>query len=324
MLCLGIESTAHTFGVGIVNEKGEILANEKESFRSERGGIKPQEAADFHLANAYKVLKRALAKAKLSAKDVDAFAFARGPGLGPCLKVGAATARTLSLLHNKPLIAVNHCVAHIEIGRLLTKARDPVVVYVSGGNTQIIALEKNRYRIFGETLDIGIGNMLDSFGRSLGLGFPAGPIIDKMYFKGQRYIELPYTVKGTDLAFAGLQTAAEKLIGKVKIEDLVYSLLQNAFSMLTEVTERALAYTERNEVLVVGGVASSRALRSILYKMCRARNARLFAPEQEFCVDNGAMIAWLGMLEFMHGKSTPVEKSAVKQKLRLEDTEIKW
>ncbi len=324
MLCLGIESTAHTFGIGIISDKGKILANEKESFRSKHSGLKPQEAADFHLSNACKVLKRALAKAKLSIKDVDVLAFARGPGLGPCLKVGATAARTLSLLHNKPLVAVNHCVAHIEIGKLLTKAKDPVVVYVSGGNTQIIALEKNRYRIFGETLDIGIGNMLDSFGRTLGLDFPAGPILDKMYFKGKKYIELPYTVKGTDLAFAGLQTAAEKLIGKVKKEDLVYSLLQNAFAMLTEVTERALAYTERNEVLLVGGVASSRALRSTLSKMCKARNAKLFVPKQEFCVDNGAMIAWLGMLEFLHGKSTPVEKSAVKQKLRLDDTEIKW
>lgn len=324
MLSLGIESTAHTFGIGIANDKGKILANVKATFRSPRGGIKPQEAADFHLKNAIDVIEKALAEAGVDVKDIDIFSFARGPGLGPCLKIGATMARTLSLIHNKPLAAVNHCVAHIEIGRLLTKAKDPIIVYVSGGNTQIIALEEKRYRVFGETLDIGLGNMLDSFGRALGLAFPAGPILDKMYFQGKNYIDLPYTVKGTDLAFAGLQTAAEKLIGKVPTADLVYSLLHNAFAMLTEVTERALAYTERDEVLLVGGVACSKALQGMLLEMCKQRDAKLFVPKNEFCTDNGAMIAWLGMLEFIHGKTINVAKSSVKQNFRLEETEILW
>jgi universal protein Kae1 len=324
MICLGIESTAHTFGVGIVNNRGKILANEKATFKSRRAGIKPQEASQFLMENAQTVIERALREADLKITDISIFAFAQGPGLGPCLKVGATVARTLALIHNKPLVPVNHCIAHIEIGKLTTHAKDPVVVYVSGGNTQIIALEKKRYRVFGETLDIGLGNMLDSFGRKLGLGFPAGPILDEMYFKGKQYIELPYTVKGTDLAFAGLQTAAEKLIGKVRKEGLVYSLLHNAFAMLTEVTERALAYTERKEVLLVGGVASSKALRKMLERMCKERNARLFVPKQEFCVDNGAMIAWLGMLGHTHGSNIPLKETGVKQKLRIEETEVRW
>jgi len=324
LICLGIESTAHTFGVGLVNSKGKVLANEKACFESKSSGIKPQDAATAHMRNAAKVIAKALDIAGLKPYECDIISFAQGPGLGPCLKVGATAARTLALLHNKALIPVNHCVAHIEIGRLTTKAKNPVVVYVSGGNTQIIALEQKRYRVFGETLDIGIGNMLDSFGRKLGLGFPAGPILDKIYFDGGNYIGLPYTVKGTDLAFAGLQTAAEKMIGKVRREDLVYSLLHNAFAMLTEVTERALAYTERKEVLLVGGVASSIALRRMLVTMCKERKAKLFVPEQQFCTDNGAMIAWLGILEHMHGKNVCIEKSEVKQKMRIEETEVTW
>ncbi|MCD6399654.1 N(6)-L-threonylcarbamoyladenine synthase Kae1, partial [candidate division WOR-3 bacterium] len=316
---------AHTFGVGIVDKKGKILANTKASFRSKGTGIKPQEASAFLIKNVPKVIENALSVAGLKAKDIDIFAFARGPGLGPCLKVGATSARTLALIHKKPLIPVNHCIAHIEIGKLVTGAKDPVVVYVSGGNTQIIALEKKHYRVFGETLDIGLGNMLDSFGRKLGFGFPAGPKLDEMYFAGKQYIKLPYTVKGTDLAFAGLQTAAENLIGKAGKEDLAYSLLHTAFAMLTEVSERALAYTEKKEVLLVGGVASSRALRKMLQKMCEDRNAKLFVPKKEFCVDNGAMIAWLGLLVHKHRNSKHALRNTwVKQKLRIEDTEISW
>ncbi|MCX6801624.1 MAG: KEOPS complex N(6)-L-threonylcarbamoyladenine synthase Kae1 [Candidatus Diapherotrites archaeon] len=323
-VCLGLESTAHTFSAGIADSRGCILANERSAFRTKEGGIRPQEAADFHLQNAVPVISRALEKSGLKIEDISLVAFAQGPGLGPALKVGATAARTLSLIHNLPLVGVNHCIAHIEIGRLLTGAKNPIVVYASGGNTQIIGLTKKHYAVFGETLDIGIGNLLDSFGRKLGLGFPAGPVLDEWYFEGKNYIELPYSVKGTDLVFAGLQTAAEGKIGKVPEKDLAYSLLHTAFAMLCEATERALAHTERKEVLLVGGVASSKALRGMLGKMCEERGAKLFVPEMQYCVDNGAMIAWQGLLEFAHGKRTKIAESAVRQDFRVEETEVKW
>ncbi|MEM0359840.1 MAG: KEOPS complex N(6)-L-threonylcarbamoyladenine synthase Kae1 [Candidatus Diapherotrites archaeon] len=324
LVCLGIECTAHTFGAGIADSKGHILANERTVFRTTEGGIKPQEAADFHRENATLTIARALKKAGLEIKDINCISFSQGPGLGPTLKVGAVAARTLSLIHNLPLVGVNHCIAHIEIGRHLTKAKNPTVVYASGGNTQIIGLTKKHYSVFGETLDIGIGNLMDSFGRKLGLGFPAGPTLDKWYFEGKKYIELPYSVKGTDLVFSGLQTAAEAKIGKFPEKDLAYSLLHTAFAMLCEATERALAHTERNEVLLVGGVASSKALRKMLEKMCRERNAKLFVPEQQYCVDNGAMIAWQGILEFLHGKRTKISDSIARQDFRVEETEVNW
>lgn len=309
MNCIAIESTAHTFGVGIVNGEGEILANERAVFKTKEGGIKPQEAADHHCINALSTIKSALKKSGLEMSEIGLVCYSQGPGLGPALKAGASAARTLSLIHNIPLIGVNHCIAHIEIGKLSTKAKDPVVVYVSGGNTQIIAFGKKRYAVFGETLDIGLGNLLDSFGRALGLGFPAGPTLDKWYFEGENYVELPYSVKGTDLVFSGLETAAREKIGSVKEKDLAYSLLHTAFAELCEVTERALAHTDREEVLLVGGVAASRALRKMLGKMCEERGAKLFVPEREFCVDNGAMIGWLACCSFQMEKKQKLGKA---------------
>ncbi|MFH1895642.1 MAG: bifunctional N(6)-L-threonylcarbamoyladenine synthase/serine/threonine protein kinase [archaeon] len=325
MISLGIESTAHTFGIGIVDEKCRILANEKKSYVKEDSvGIHPREAADYHYRNAKSVIENALEKANLKIKEVDVISFSQGPGLGNCLRVGAVTARTLSLLHKKPLVGVNHCIAHIEIGKKMTKAKDPITCYASGANTQIIGLEKGKYRIFGETLDIGIGNFLDSFGREIKLGFPAGPKMDEMYFTGKNFIELPYTVKGMDTAFSGLLTAGKQKIGKFEEKDLVFSLMHTAFAMLTEVTERALAHTGKKELLLTGGVASSNALRKMMKEMCLQRKAKFFVPPREVCVDNGAMIAWQGLIEFRAGKKTRLSQSRILPKQRTDQVEVSW
>src|SRR3989344_7862049 len=302
MIACGIESSAHTFGVGIVsdtNEKCNILANEKSAYTTQFGGIHPREAMEHHLQNAQAVIENALQKANVDWDEIDLISFSQGPGLGPCLRVGALAARALSLKYKKPLLGVNHCIAHIEIGKALTQAKNPIIVYVSGANTQITGYESGRYRIYGETLDIGVGNILDVFGRALGIGFPAGPALDKMYFESQNYIALPYTVKGMDLTFSGLLTAAEnKAKSRQYVNaDLAYSLLHTAFAMVTEVAERALAHTEKNEILLTGGVAASRALQQMMQEMCDARNAKMFVPPASVAVDNAAMIGWLGLIE---------------------------
>ncbi|MBU1120573.1 bifunctional N(6)-L-threonylcarbamoyladenine synthase/serine/threonine protein kinase [Candidatus Micrarchaeota archaeon] len=324
LICLGIEATAHSFGIGIVDEECSILANEKNVYTSIDAGIHPREAADLHYANAKNVLERALEKAGIGWKEIGLIAFSQGPGLGPCLRVGVVAARSLSLIHNLPLLGVNHCVAHIEIGKKLCNCRDPIIVYASGANTQIIGYESGRYRIYGETLDIGIGNLLDVFGRAIGLGFPAGPVIDEMYFKAKNYIELPYTVKGMDLAFSGLLTAAKQKAGKVGKEDLAFSLMHNAFAMLTEVSERAIAHTEKKELLLTGGVAASKALREMMEKMCKARKAEFNVCPREAATDNGAMIAWLGIVEFRAGRRMKVEETVINQKFRTDQVRVNW
>ena len=325
-IILGIESTAHTVGVGIVDTEGKILADARQTFFPKKGGIHPREAADFIAQHAPFVLKDALTQAKLSLGDIDAIAFAQGPGLGACLRIGSSIARFLSLKANKPLIGVVHGIGHIEVGKLLTGANDPVILYVSGGNTQIVAHSGGRYRVFGETFDIPIGNCLDQFARDSGLPHPGGPHIEKLAQKGKNYIELPYTVKGMDLSFSGLLTAANKLCKseKYSLEDICYSLQETAFAMLIEVTERAMAHTNKNEVLITGGVAANKRFCEMLNTMAEERGAKAYYCPMKFAGDNGTMIAWAGALAFQKGYKTEIKDSFVKQKFRPDEVEADW
>src|SRR3990172_1950704 len=276
MLCLGIESTAHTFGVGIVDDKFNVLANEKAVFTTEEGGIRPIKAAEHHIIFFDTVLGKALESAKVKLKDIDLIAFSQGPGLGQCLRIGAVAARILALRLNKPIVNVNHCIAHVESGKITSGFKDPVTLYVSGANTQILALASVRYRVFGETLDVGVGNFLDSFGRTIGIGFPAGPKIEELAKKGKKYIELPYTVKGMDFALSGILTKVEQLwkTGKYSKEDLCYSVKETFYAMLTEATERAVAHIDKGEVVLTGGVAANQRLGEMVRKMCEERSVK--------------------------------------------------
>ncbi len=314
--CLGIESTAHTFGVGVAgseNGKGKIVSNIIRPVTTKSGGIIPVEAAEHHVETCDSAISEALASAAMPMKDVDIVSFSQGPGLGHCLRVGAAAARTLAIVNKKPLVGVNHCIAHLEIGKLMTPAKDPVLLYASGANTQIIAFEAGKYRIFGETLDIGTGNLLDAFARHMKLGFPGGPKIMSLAKSGKNYVELPYAVKGMDVSFGGILTNIKRKYdsGKYTKEDLCFSLQETAFAMLVEVAERALAHTGKSELLLGGGVACNTRMQEMCRIMCKERGARLFVPERQFLVDNGAMIAWLGILEYLKGTRTAVEKSAI-------------
>ena len=181
MIALGIESTAHTFGVGIVSKK-EVLVNLRANYTTEKGGIIPMEAAKHHEAVGMDLIKKAINEFQMKNKGekIDLIVYSRGPGLGPCLHTGKKFAEEIAKDFGVPLIGINHCVAHLSVGSLVTKAKDPVLLYTSGANTQVIAYEGGRYRIFGETLDQGIGNFLDAFARYVGLGFPGGPKIEKM------------------------------------------------------------------------------------------------------------------------------------------------
>ncbi|TRZ55259.1 N(6)-L-threonylcarbamoyladenine synthase Kae1 [archaeon] len=324
MICLGIESTAHTFGIGIVNGSGKILANAKDIYKPNEGyGIIPMEAAKHHSAVACDVLKKALDEAKIKPEDVDIIAYSAGPGLPPYLRAGAKFAETLSARLEKELIPANHCVAHIEIGKLLARAKDPVTLYVSGGNTQIIAFAEGRYRIFGETLDVGIGNALDQFARDAGLDFPGGPKIEQLAKSG-KYIRLPYTVKGMDLSFSGIITEALRQLKKgARLEDVCFSLQETAFAMLVEVTERAVAHTGKNEILLTGGVAANKRLQEMLEIMCKERGAKFFTVPRELAGDNGAMIAWAGILAYRSGEN-PVKKAETNSRWRTDEVDVKW
>ena len=328
--CLGIESTADDFSVGVATFNGDIVANVSSNYIPEAGGIHPREAARHHAEAADDALAEALNKAHLKPKDLTVIAFAQGPGLGPCLRTGATVARALSSYLNVPLVGVNHSVAHIEIGILKTGAVDPVTLYASGGNTMVTAYAAGRYRVFGETLDIALGNCLDVFAREAGLkpqkGFPLGAAVERLAAKGKVLVPLPYVVKGMDFSLSGLLTAASAVLhqGKMSLEDLSYSLQENAFSMVTEVTERALAHTEKREVLLTGGVAANRRLQAMLAIIAEEHSAKFSVVPQEFATDNGGMIAWTGVLAYMRGLETSIKESYVKLRWRVDKVDVPW
>jgi universal protein Kae1 len=325
MVVLGIESTAHTASVGLIGEDAEVLGLASDMYRPPTGGIHPREAANHHVEVLPRLVERALETARVTPREIEAVAFAQGPGLGPCLRTGATVARTLALLWNRPLIPVNHCVAHIEIARVLSGLEDPVLLYASGGNTQVIAYGSGRYRVLGETLDVGIGNFLDKLWISLGGQFPGGPAIEKAALEGGELLPLPYSVHGMDVAFSGMLTASQVLHERgASREDLAYSVEVTAYSMLTEITERALAHRKKESVVLGGGVACNERLRTMVGAMVESRAKRSFAPPKSLCVDNGAMIAWTGKLAFEAGVSVPIAESIVQPRQRTDFVATPW
>jgi universal protein Kae1 len=331
-IILGIETTAHTFSFGIVSTEGELYPSHSSLFRPEEGGIHPREAADHHSESTSNLLNKLSSSENFSWDSIVAVAFSQGPGLGPCLRVGASVARTLATRLSVPLLGVNHCIAHIEIGRNQTGCIDPVLLYVSGGNTQVIARSDGRYRVLGETLDIGIGNMLDKFARTQGIPFPGGPEIEKhalaYHNKGIQSLDevtLPYGVHGMDLAFSGMLTSAIQKVSEGKtLEQICWSIQEHSFATCVEVAERALAHTGKSELLLGGGVACNERLREMSNIMCQERGAKCFWPSKPFCVDNGTMIAELGRRMLESGIETEIMDSAIDPTLRTDHTAVVW
>ncbi len=325
MVILGIESTAHTASMAIVDAEGNVRAIASDVYKPPSGGIHPREAANHHAEAFPELLARLVSEGHLHPEEVEAVAFSRGPGLGPCLRSGATVARMLSLRWNRPLIPVNHCVAHIEIARLLSGMTDPVLLYASGGNTQIIAYAHGRYRVLGETLDMGVGNFLDKLAIALGGTFPGGPLIEQWARQGEPTVELPYSVHGMDVSFSGLYTAAKVAFRNgARREDLARSVEETAYSMLCETLERAVAHLGRHEVVLGGGVAANQRLRGMVERMATPRGVRSFAPPPKLCVDNGAMIAWTGYLVWRTGGAVPVEESLVDPRQRTDQVDARW
>jgi len=329
---IGLEGSANKIGVGVVKD-GLILSNPRRTYNAPPGqGFLPRDTAEHHRKYVLIVVKEAMDEAKVNPSDIDAVAFTKGPGMGAPLVSVAVVARTLAQMWKLPIIGVNHCIAHIEMGRLITGADNPTVLYVSGGNTQIIAYSEQRYRIFGETIDIAVGNCLDRFARALKLSNDPSPgyNIEQAAKKGQKFLPLPYVVKGMDVSFSGILSFIEDKVdnlissGKYTGDDLCYSLQETVFAMLTETTERAMAHTGSQEVLIVGGVGCNLRLQEMVEIMCKERGARLYATDMRFCIDNGAMIAQAGWHMFNEKMLTPWSDTTITQRFRTDDVLVKW
>jgi N6-L-threonylcarbamoyladenine synthase len=323
---LGVESTAHTFSVSVVSSEGEILSNTKNVYTPQAGsGIHPFEASQSHLRAAGKVFEGAVEESGIALSGLEAVCYSMGPGLGPCLRVGAVVARTLASTLNKPLVPVNHAVGHIELGCLFTGAKDPIVLLVSGGHTMVIAYSGGRWRVLGETLDLTLGQLLDQFGRHSGLASPCGSAIETAASNSSTYHRLPYSVKGNDVSFSGLLTAAKSMTDSGQsFESVSFSIQETAFAMVVEVTDRALAFTGKREVLVVGGVAANARLSEMMTKMASRHSASVSLTPVAYSGDCGAQIAWTGLLAHRMGVRVPVSEAKVRQSWRLDSVDIPW
>jgi N6-L-threonylcarbamoyladenine synthase len=325
---LGIESTAHTFGVAVLNMKGEIFSNIRDMYTTEEGGLIPLEVRKHHEEVAQGLFERALSEAGVNENDLAVIAFSNAPGLAPCLLAGMEFVKNTAKRLGIPVVMVNHCVAHLEIGETIG-AKDPVMLYASGANTQIIAYEAGKYRVFGETLDLGVGNFIDTFARYAGLGFPGGPKVEKLALEcknKEELIDLPYSIKGMDVAFSGLQTKLKNLIDKkFDLSCLSYSMQEVVFAMLVEAAERALAHTGKKELLLGGGVACNSRLQEMCKIMCEERGVKFFCPLKPLLVDNAAMIGYLGLRMYKSGVGiSDYSKIDISPRERTDDVEVGW
>lgn len=327
MIGLGIESTAHTFSCAILEKKGKqgkILSDVRKIYRPPEGeGIHPREASRHHLENSAIVLSECLQEAGVTIKDLDIISYAAGPGLGPCLRVGAVVARSLASYYNIPIYPVNHALGHIELGKLLTGAKNPLVLLVSGGHTMILAFLNKQWRVFGETLDITLGQLLDQFGRSIGFASPCGKNIENLASSTSNYILLPYSVKGNDVSFSGLLSATKSIVSKSKA-DACFSLQETAFAMMSEVVERALSFTRKKELLIVGGVAANKRLSEMLQDVCQRHGCKFFVAPQKYSGDCGSQICWTGLLESQVKKGVSLEDTFVTQSWRLDSVKVDY
>ena len=327
MLGLGIESTAHTFSCAIIEKKGKkgkILSDVRKIYRPTNGeGIHPREASRHHIENSSSVLSECLKNAKISIKDLDLISYAAGPGLGPCLRVGAVVARSLASFYKIPIYPVNHAIGHIELGKLLTGASNPLVLLVSGGHTMLLAFLDKQWRVFGETLDITLGQLLDQFGRSLGFASPCGKNIEELASTSSNYITLPYSVKGNDVSFSGLLSAT-KIIAKNSKNDACYSLQETAFAMISESVERALSFTNKKELMIVGGVAANKRLSEMLQDVCKRHGCKFSVVPLRYAGDCGSQICWTGLLESQVKSGVSLKDTFVTQSWRLDSVKINY
>ncbi|KAL5518830.1 KAE1 [Sanghuangporus vaninii] len=343
-IALGLEGSANKLGAGVIKHSPDgsttVLSNVRHTYITPPGeGFQPRDTAQHHRDWAISVIKDAMQKAGLTIESLDCICFTKGPGMGAPLQSVALVARTLALLYDKRLVGVNHCVGHIEMGREITGAQNPVVLYVSGGNTQVIAYSQQRYRIFGETLDIAVGNCLDRFARVVNLSNDPAPgyNIEQEAKKGKRLLPLPYATKGMDVSLSGILTSSEALTLDKNFRttetgeedtftpaDLCFSLQETVFAMLVEITERAMAHIGSKEVLIVGGVGCNERLQEMMGIMAEERGGQVFATDERFCIDNGIMIAHAGLLSFRMGHSTPLSKTTCTQRFRTDEVHVAW
>ncbi|MFB6235497.1 MAG: bifunctional N(6)-L-threonylcarbamoyladenine synthase/serine/threonine protein kinase [Halopenitus sp.] len=326
MRVLGIEGTAWCASAAVYDTETDSVFIESDAYEPESGGIHPREAAEHMTEAIPEVVDVALgyAETQYGPDSIDAVAFSRGPGLGPCLRTVGTAARSLAGALDVPLVGVNHMVAHLEIGRHQSGFDNPVCLNASGANAHLLGFHDGRYKVLGETMDTGVGNAIDKFTRHVGWTHPGGPKVEAAAEDG-KFVDLPYVVKGMDFSFAGIASAANDEYDQgTPVEDICFGLQEHIFAMLTEVSERALSLTGADELVLGGGVGQNDRLREMLETMCEARGVDFYAPEPRFLRDNAGMIAVLGAKMAEAGDTLPIPDSAVDPNFRPDEVPVTW
>lgn len=305
MIILGIESSCDETSIAVVKDGKEILSNNISSqieIHKEYGGVVPEIASRQHIKNIATVLEESLAEAQITLDDVDYIAVTYAPGLIGALLVGISFAKGLSYAKNIPIIPVHHIKGHIYANFLEHEVKLPCIsLVVSGGHTNIIYIDENHNFInIGETLDDAVGESCDKVARVLGLGYPGGPVIDKMYYQGNRNflkITKPKVAK-YDFSFSGIKTAIINFDNKMKMkneeykkEDLAASFLGTVVDILCDKTISAAVEKNVKTIMLAGGVAANSLLRKQLKEMAEKKDIKVIYPSMKLCTDNAAMIA---------------------------------
>jgi N6-L-threonylcarbamoyladenine synthase len=320
MKILGIESSCDETGAAVVTEKKEILSNVVYSQIAEHksfGGVVPELAARAHLERSDFVVKKALEDANLDVSELTAVAGTCGPGLIGGLIVGATFAKSIAMAAGLPFVAANHIEAHALSVRLTEDVDFPyLLLLASGANCQwVLVRSSDRFEVIGKTVDDSVGEAFDKVAKLLGLGYPGGPIVEKMSALGNaEKFSLPRPMcrkDSRDFSFAGLKTAVRVALGKCETEqdkiDLCASFQKAIVDIMVYKMKQALEFcreknVEPSAVAISGGVAANKPMRAALQSVCDAEGARFCVPPISLCTDNGAMIAWLGVEKFQIGR----------------------
>ncbi len=315
IVILGIETSCDETGIGIVKNGREVLANiisSSSDIQKQFGGIVPEVAARKQLEFILPTLDMAIKSSGLSYGDIDAISVSYGPGLEGSLLVGLIAAKTLSFLLKKPLIGVNHLEGHIfsTFSTYLDLTPPFLSLLISGGHTMLVLVKDyGVYDVLGDTLDDAVGEAFDKVAKLLGLGYPGGPIIDKMAKKGNpEAIRFPRANTGKDsldFSFSGLKTAVRVFMEKEgknhKIEDIVASFQEAVVDAIIVRVRRAIEKTKETKLVLGGGVSANSRLRKRLKSLSRDMGFELYLPPLNMCTDNGAMIGIVGYYYFKKG-----------------------
>lgn len=321
IICLAIESSCDETSVAIVKNGRDVLSNiisTQIDIHKKYGGVVPEIASRNHVENITYVVKEAIEKANIKLEDVDIIGCTYGPGLVGALLVGLSTAKAMAYALNKPLIGVHHIEGHIAANYITHKELTPpyLCLVVSGGHSHLVYVEDyTKFRVLGKTRDDAVGEAFDKVSRAVGLGYPGGPIIDKMAKDGKPIYKLPRThFENLDFSFSGVKTAVLNLINKDKslnVNDLCASFEEAVTDVLVENVLKAVGELNVSKVAIAGGVSANSYLRDRMQKIGSMHNLKIYYPELILCTDNAAMIGAAAYYNFLAGKISNLDLNAV-------------